>query len=276
VTPGTLTVGVVSNGPLLTFDGGTAGGPEAAFLRFAASKLGLAVSYTSVSDEAAALRSGQVDVVAGQLAITPERTRQYWMTSIPIAFSPDYIYVKPGSDGSFPSYGSWEDVAKAGQTLAVVQGDPRAADIQKAGAQVQAFPTAADALRAVAGGFVGGYVGTTLDYVVSASADGAISNAGIGWVRNTNSYTHGVAYGWGIKPGNDKLVDALDQALTMAWQQHVVSDTYGSTWPGADASAVEAPGPSLVGTGYGSSKDYVWRGIWPSGAWLQRPGYVTQ
>ena len=273
IASGTLTVGVLADGPLLTLTGETLSGPEAKILEYAANNLGLKLKGVRVTDEAAAVRGGQVDVVAGQLATTPDRTKQYWMSQ-PIGFNPDYIYVKPEAGGSFPAFASWEDVTKAGGKLSVVNGSPRIADLQAAGANILMFDTPAAALKAVVDGQALGFVGSSLEYAVAASADPSISQAGIGYVRNGNIYSHGDAFAWGVKAGNGKLLDALDQSNTLAWQKKVIGDAYGQAWPGADVNAVAAPGPALVGTGFGTTKDFIMRSMWVSGAWLQRPGYV--
>ena len=267
---GTLTVGVVSDSPLLKLTGDTLSGPESSVLSFVAGKLGLKLKGVRVTDEAGSLSNNSVDVLAGQLATTVDRTKQYWMTG-PIGFSPDYIYVKPTEGGGFPSFASWEDVKKAGGKLAAVKGDPRLADLQQAGIDVLTVDTAAAGLKAVVDGTALGFVGRSTDYTASASADAAISGAGIGWVRNGNLYTKGEAYAWGVKSGNSQLVDALNQGITLAWQQKVMGDAYASTWPGANVTAVSAPGPAAVGTSFSTSKDYRIAGMFISGPWLQRP-----
>jgi cystine transport system substrate-binding protein len=269
---GTLTVGVLGDSPMLQLADGAISGPEAQIVQFAADELGLTLDVVSIDDDAAALRGDEVDVVVGKLETTPERTSQYWMTQVPVGFSPDYIYVT-GSGGSSTS---WEELTADGGALSVVAGDPRIDDIQAVGVEVQEFPDATAALLAVADGSAAGFVGTTLDYVTAASADQSISETVTGWLRNSNTKTLGHAFGWGVKAGNAGLVDALDQAVTKAWQDKIVAGAYFDAFPGANTVALQAPGPALVGTGFseGSSKDYKWRGMWMSGAWLQRPGMV--
>lgn len=275
VTEGSLTVGLTDDTPMLSLDDGVLAGPESEILAYVASRLGLSLVGVRVSDEAAALRDGEVDLVAGQLAATPERTRFFWMTQ-PVGFSPDYMYVKPDESGSFPALASWEDVQAAGGSIAVESGSPRLADLEASGVDVITFDTAAEGLLAVADGQATAFVGSSVSYAVAAGQDPAIAAAGIGYIRNTNVHTRGDAFGWGVNAGNGVLLDALDQALTLAWQDKVVADAYGDAWPGADINAVAAPGPAIVGTGYGQTKDFVMKGIWMSGAWLQRPGYVQE
>jgi ABC-type amino acid transport substrate-binding protein len=270
ISSGNLTVGIVNDSPLLKLTGTTFSGPEAAALSFVAGKLGLTLKGVRVTDEAGALNNGTVDVLAGQLATTADRTRQYWMTG-PVAFSPDYIYVKPDKDGAFPSYTSWEDVKKANGKLAVISGDPRLADLATAGIDVVTVDSAAAGLKAVVDGTAAGFVGRSTDYTTAASADPSISGAGIGWVRNSNLYTKGEAYAWGVKSGNGALVDALNQGITAAWQQHVIGDAFSAAWPAANVTAVEAPGPAAIGTSFSTSKDYRITGMFVSGPWLQRP-----
>lgn len=270
VASGTLTVGVGNDTPLLKLSGSSLSGPEADILSYAASKLGLTVKGVHVTDEAGALNNGTADVLAGQLAASADRTSQYWMTQ-PIGFGPDYIYVKPGEDGSFPAYTSWEDVQKAGGKLAVVNGDPRVADLQADGAPIMSVDTPDAGLTAVVNGQALGFVGSAVDYATAASANPTIANAGIGWVRNGNLYTKGFAYSWGVKSGSGQLVDALNQAITAAWQQGIISGAYSKAWPGANVTAVTAPGPAAVGTSFSTSKDFQIKGMFISGPWLQRP-----
>jgi hypothetical protein len=191
--------------------------------------------------------------------------------TMPVGFSPDYIYVKPGEDGSFPAYASWEDVKKANGKLAVVTGDPRLADLQTAGIDVLTVDSAAAGLKAVVAGTALGFVGTSIDYAVAASADPTISGAGIGWVRNSDLFTKGEAYAWGVKAGNTAVNDALNQAITAAWQQTVIGNAYSTAWPAANVTAITAPGPAAVGTSFSTSKDYRISGMYVSGPWLQRP-----
>lgn len=273
ISGGNLTVGVVADSPLLKLEGDKVSGPEATVLEFAAKSLGLTLKAVRVTDEAGALNGNQVDLLAGQLAITPERTKQYWMSQ-PLGFSPDYIYVKPGEDGGFPAYTSWESVKEAGGKIAMVSSDPRLPDLQASGADVLTVDSPAAGLKAVVDGSALGFVGSSVDYAAATSGDASIGQAGVGYIRNVNVYTHGEAFGWGVKAGNGVLLDALDQALAAAWQKKVIGDAYRTAFPGGDVSAMQAPGPALVGTGFGTTKDFVQKSIWMSGAWMQRPGYV--
>jgi ABC-type amino acid transport substrate-binding protein len=265
----TLTVGVPANTPMLSLSDGTLSGPEAAILTYAAQKLGLTIKAVSVTDEAGALNGDQVDVIAG-VPTTVDRTNQYWMTG-PIGFSPDYMYVNQQEGGGLPAYASWGDVKEAGLPIAIMADDPRAGDLQQAGVQVVTFPTAGAALDAVLSGEAGVFVGASPVFTSAVSADPALQTAGFGFLRNKNSYEKGIAYAWGVKAGNATLVDALDQAIDMAWLDQTIHDAYTKAWPGADTTALEAPGPTLIGTSYGASKDYEIRNMWISGAWLQGP-----
>jgi len=93
-------------------------------------------------------------------------------------------------------------------------------------------------------------------------------------VLNINNKSYAEAYIWGVKGGNGQLLDALNQALSLAWQQKVIADAYAKAFPGANTTAILAPGPTAVGTSFGFSKDYQWRSMWVPGPWLQRPGWV--
>ena len=44
--------------------------------------------------------------------------------SQPLGFSPDYMYVKPGEDGGFPAFTSWESVKEAGGQIAIESANP--------------------------------------------------------------------------------------------------------------------------------------------------------
>jgi ABC-type amino acid transport substrate-binding protein len=273
LSAGELTVGVAGATPMLKLDGDKLSGPEATILQFAADKLGLTLKGVAVTDGAAAVRDGKVDVLAGAVPATEEASHQYWQ-SMPIGFNPDYIYVAPGEDGGFPGYTSWEDVQAAKGKLAAIAGNPRIADMKKAGADVLEVPDAAAGLQALVDKTAAGFVGTTLDYAVATSSDPKLADAGIGWVRNTDLYTYGEAYIWGVKAGNGDLLDALDQAITAAWQQNAIAGAYRPVFPGANITALLAPGPTAIGTSYAASKDYLWRSMWLPGPWLQRPGWV--
>ncbi len=270
VTPGVLTVGVLADSPLLKLTADGLSGPEAEILRFAASKLGLTLKAVAVTDMAAALKSGQIDVGAGALAATESASHQYWQT-IPIAFNPDYIYVAPAKDGTYPSYTKWEDIQDG--PIAVVAENPRIADIKATGAQVLEVADAAAGLGALVDGTAKGFVGSSLDYAVAAGADPKIAGAGIGWVRNANNYSSGVAYAWGAKWGNEALLDALNQAIMAAWQQNVISNAYRSAFPGVNTSVLLAPGPTAIGTSFGKSQDFTFNSMWVPGPWAQRPSW---
>lgn len=273
VSAGELTVGVAGDSALLKLSGDALSGPEADILQFVAGKLGLTLKGVAVSDSAQAVRNGEVDIVGGALAATEEASHQYWQTT-PVGFNPDYIYVAPGEGGGYPSYASWEDVTAAGGKLAVISGNPRIKDIEATGATVVEVADAAAGLRALIDGSAQGFVGSSTAYVLAASTDSDIANAGIGWRRNVNSYSYGEAYAWGVKAGNADLIDALNQAITAAWQQGVIAKAYGSAFPGANSSALQAPGPTAIGTSFGASKDFVFRSMWLPGPWAQRPGWV--
>jgi hypothetical protein len=111
--------------------------------------------------------------------------------------------------------------------------------------------------------------------VAAASADADLAKAGIGWTRNTDSYSSGTAYAWGIKAGNDKLIDAVNQGIVAAWQGNVIAGAYAKAFPGANSSVLTAPGPTAVGTSYGSSKDYVFRNMWFPGPWSERTDWMN-
>lgn len=274
VTSGVLTVGVVADSPLLQLSGESLSGPEADILQFVAGKLGLTLKGVSVADANDALRGGDVDIVGGALGATEEASHQYWQTT-PIGFDPDYIYVAPDDGGGYPAYASWEDVTAAGGKIAVVSGSSRIAELTAAGVEVVEVDDAAAGLRALIDKSAAGFVGSSLDYVVAASANTDIADAGIGWKRNVNTYSNGVAYAWGVNAGNSALIDGLNQGIVAAWQQNVIASAYGTAFQGANASALTAPGPTAIGTSFGASKDYVFRSMWLPGPWAQRPGWVN-
>ena len=91
----------------------------------------------------------------------------------------------------------------------MIEGSARAADLAASGANVLVVADATAGLKALIDKSAAGFVGSSLDYVVAASKDPAIADAGIGWTRNINTYSSGMAYAWGVKPGNDGLIDAL-------------------------------------------------------------------
>jgi polar amino acid transport system substrate-binding protein len=269
VSPGELTIGVVSDSALLSVDGS---GPEGEVLSFVAGKLGLEPTFVAVDDEAAALNDGTVDVIAGALVGTEEGSCQYWQ-SMPVGFNPDYIYVMPGEGGGYPDWTKWEDVTAEGGALAVVSGNPRIADLEASGADVLEVEDAVAGMRALMDGSALGFVGSSLDYLMAASSDPEIADAGIGFVRNINVYSIGESYIWGVKSGNGDLLDALNQGLNAAYQGDVVANAYQAAFPGANVSAALAPGPAAVGTAWGESKDFTMRSMWVTGPWLQRPGW---
>ena len=272
ITAGVLTVGVQEGTALATVSGDAISGPEGTIVNYVAEKLGLSVKAVSVSDPAEAVRSGEVDVIVGGVPATQETARQFWQ-STPTAFSPDYIYVKAADDGAMPAWTTWEDAAAAGK-LAVVSGSSRIADLTAAGVGYTEYPNNAAALKAVASGEVAGFVGSTVDYLTTVSADESLSTAGIGFVRNTNLYTTGTTFAWGVKAGNGGLLDALNQGINAAWQQKVIANAYQSTFTGANATSILAPGPTAIGTSYSASKDFTFQGMWVPGPWAQVPGYV--
>ncbi len=281
ITDGVLTVGVPENSDLLTVSGEAATGPEGEILNWVAEKLGLTTKYVSVTDGAAALGS-EVDVIAGGLATTADRTHQYWMTQ-PVAFNPDYIYVKPDDLGALPAFTKWEDVTAAGPAaspgtspapggkLGAVTGSDRASQIAEAGITAELFPDAATGLAALAAGTIQGFVTSTVEYAKALSADPSLQT--LGYVRNRNLYTQGEAFAWGVQTGNAALIDGLDQGITAAWQQKVILNALGAAWVGVDVTALAAPGPTTIGTSFGASKDYRAEGMLISGPWLQYETY---
>ena len=272
ITAGTLTVGIPANSSLAAIAGGTLTGPDGTVLNYVASKLGLTVTPMVVSDPAAAVRNGQVDVIAGGVPATLDAAHQYWQ-STPTAFSPDYMYVKLKSDGSYPAYTSWEEASKDGP-LAILTGSPRKAQLQQAGIKFTEYPDAASALKAVADGSAAAFVGLTTDALPAISADTTLQAANFTFLRNVDTYTAGVTYSWGVKAGNNVLLDALNQGIASAYQTHALQDAYAAAFPGANTSAMTAPGPAEVGTGFGQTKDYLFRGMWVPGPWAQTPGFV--
>jgi hypothetical protein len=238
-----------------------------------AGKLGLTLKGSVVNEVAAALQHGDVDLGAGALAATEEASHKYWQTE-PVGFNPDYIYVAPTGSGGLPPYTRWEDVKAAGGKIAVVRGNPRVADLTAAGVDLLLVTDATAGLKALVDKSAAAFVGSSLDYVAAASTDSAIANAGIGWTRNGNSYSNGAAYAWGVKAGNAKLIDSINQAIVAAWQGNVIASAYGKAFPGANTSVLTAPGPTAIGTSSTSSKDYVFRAMWFPGAWVQRPDWV--
>lgn len=273
VAPGTLTVGVVGKSPMLQLSGDTLSGPEADILKFAAGKLGLTLKGVAVTeaDAAKAVRDGTVDLIAGAVPATEEASHQYWQ-STPIGFDPDYIYVAPGEGGGLPAYTKWEDIKDG--PIAVITGNSRTQAIKDAGVAVLEVADAAAGLQALVDGTAKAFVGSSLDYATAASSNEAIANKGIGWVRNINPASIGYAYSWGVRGGNDVLLDALNQAITAAWQQNIISEAYKNAFPKANTSVLLAPGPTAIGTSFGSSKDFSFRSMWMPGTWAQRPGWV--
>lgn len=268
VAPGTLTVGVATSSGLLGLEGTTMKGAEADMLEFTAGKLGLKLAAVAVDDPEAALNEGKVDLVAGGLVQTAGKDLWYTM---PVAFSPDYIYVKPAKDGSLPSFTKWEDVKAAGGKLAVTAGNPRIAQIKAVGVETVEVPDGVAGLKAVNDGAALGFVGTTLEYASSIAADPSLADIGFGWVRNNNNQTAGKAYSWAVRKGNAALADAIDQAVSAAWQERVITKAMTRAFPGANTTALLAPGPTAIGTSYDSSKDFTFMSTWISGPWMQRP-----
>lgn len=269
IEDGVLTIGVLGDSDLLTVNGEDGVGPEADILAFVAEKLGLTTKYVSIDDAAASL-GAEVDVVAGALATIVERTHEFWMTQ-PVAFNPDYMYVAPDDTGALPAYTSWEDVIAAGGKIGVVAGSSRADDVEDAGITAEEYPDADAGLKALADGDIQGFVTSTIEYAKAVSGDASIQ--AIGYVRNRNLYTEGQAFAWGVKTGDGPLIDALDQGITAAWQQRVILNAFGAAWPGADVTAIAAPGPTTIGTSFGASKDYRAEGMLISGPWLQYQTY---
>lgn len=270
ISPGQLTVGVPTNSILLKLDGDKLSGPEASILEFAANKLGLKVKAVSVAEPITALKEGQVDLIAGQIPATEAASHLYWQ-SRPIGFDPDYIYIKPGAGGDLTS---WEDAKKAGGKLAIVKGNPRVDQLKAAGVDFMEVADTVAGLKALADDSALGLVASAPEFNAAVSSDPALVNTGFGWVRNTNLFTSGSAYVWGVKAGNGQLLDALNQAIVAAWQQLAITNAYRTAFPGANITSLLAPGPTAIGSSFSSSRDYLLRGIWLPGPWLQRPDWV--
>lgn len=235
-----------------------------------AEKLSLKLKAVKVDDVAAALAAGKIDIGGGNAVQDLALSHKQWY-SLPIGFNPDYIYVKPGQDGGYPSYEKWEDVTAAGMKLAVVKGSPRIAQI---GADnVVEAATARDALALVAAGEAGGFVGSTIDYAGAVAAAPELANANFSWVRNNNQHIDGQIYSWAVAWGNEGLIEPLDDAVTAAWQNGAIAQAYRSSYTGANVSVLLAPGPTAIGTSFGASKDFRMAGMFYAGPWAQRPGW---
>ncbi|MCB9992117.1 MAG: transporter substrate-binding domain-containing protein [Hyphomicrobiaceae bacterium] len=269
VAAGKLTIGVPSSSTMLSSNGE---GPEGDIIRAVAAGLGLEPAFVAVDDAASALDSGSVDVIAGQLAETEASAHQMWFTE-PVAFDPDYIYVRPGDGGAYPGYASWEDAVADGGHLVVVTGDPRIADLQAAGVAFEEAPDAKAALSMVAQGEATGFVGSTVDFASAVSSDPALVDAGLGWVRNKDTHTLGYVYAWGVKVGNVELANALDREIVRSWQTQVMAQAFRSAFPQTNVTALLAPGPTAIGTSFGASKDYRMESTFLAGPWTQRPGW---
>jgi polar amino acid transport system substrate-binding protein len=273
VSPGKLTVGVSKGSALLAVNGDQVSGPEGIILQDVAKRLGLSLQTMSIADPVAALNEGKVDVVAGGVAETEEQSHRLWYT-LPIAFNPDYIYVRPDKGGQFPKLASWEDVAAKGGKLAVESGSSRLTDLKKAGVSVLEVDNASAGLKAVADGTAQGFVGSSIEFVASVTADPKLVDIGLGWVRNNDDYAHGEAFAWGVKAGNAELLDGINQAITAAWQDRTIIRTYMQAFPRVDVTCLTAPGPTTIGTSYDSSKDYRFVSMFVAGPWLQRPSWT--
>ncbi|MFV0332685.1 MAG: transporter substrate-binding domain-containing protein [Tropicimonas sp.] len=246
---------------------------ELAIAEAVAARLGLTVSAVKVDDIAAALADGSIDIAGGGLVHDLGQSHSLWY-SLPFGFNPDYIYVRPNEDGGYPGYEKWEDVVAAGLKLAVVAGNPRAADI---GADnVTEAESAAAALALVVSGEAGGFVGSTAEYAGAIAAAPELAEANLSWVRNNNNHVVGEAYGWALAWGNAGLIEPLDEAITAAWQQGDMAKAYRASYPGANISVFLAPGPTAIGTSFGASKDFRMSGMFYAGPWAQRPGWQAK
>lgn len=270
VKPGVLTVGKTADGTLLAGKTGAAHGAEADILAYAAKRLGLTIAFASIDDPVKALDDKVVDIVAGGLVQDEQLSKKLWYT-LPFGFSPDYIYLRPNADGSYPAYKSWQDVTAAGGKIAVEAGNPRIADI--GAANVVTFPDAAAALKAVANGSAGAFVGSTVAFAAAVSGSPELVAVNFSWVRNANLHVKGEAYAWAARWGNAPLVDALDNGLVAAWQNNAIAGAYRKAFRGANVTALTAPGPTAIGTSFGASKDYQLVGMFLAGPWTQRPGW---
>ena len=195
-----------------------------------------------------------------------------WYTQA-VAFNPDYIYIAPKDDGAYPSYGSWQEATAGGLPLAVVTNSPRIDALRMAKVPIKEVNSAKIGLAMVADGQASGFVGSAVDFVSAISGDQKLIDAGLGWVRNKNSHTHGDVYGWGIKAGNAKLADAIDDAITAAWQKQDIAQIYRHAFAGTNVTALLAPGPTAIGTSYGASKDFKLESSFLAGPWTQRAGW---
>lgn len=269
IASGVLTVGMIDDTPLLKADGS---GPEGAILKHVADALGLELAMVAVSDPVAAINAGEVDIVAGQFPQSEDVARKIWFSQV-IGFSPDYIYVKPGEGGAYPGYARWEDAVADGGRLAVAAGSPRIADLEAAGVAFDVVPDATAGLASVASGTATGFVGSTVDFASAVSGDSTLVDAGLGWVRNKNSYTAGEVFAWGLKAGNAELANALDREITRAWQDNSVSQAYHQAFAQTNVTALLAPGPTAIGTSFGASKDFKLESAFLAGPWTQRKGW---
>ena len=105
----------------------------------------------------------------------------------------------------------------------------------------------------------------------SQSRNPDLGEANIGFVRNVNSHTYGEAYSFAVKWGNASLSDGLSQAIAAQWQNKSVAGHYAKAFAGANSSVLIGPGPTAIGTAWGSSMDYSMKSTFFAGPWTQRP-----
>ena len=160
---------------------------------------------------------------------TPDRTKKYWMSQ-PIGFSPDYIYVQARRRVAASPRSQAGRARHQGrrQTGGRSIRSARIADLQAAGAEHRdILDTPAAALKAVVDGQALGFVGSSLEYAVAASADPSISQAGDRATSATATSTRTAKRSPGeSRPATRQLLDALDQSNTLAWQKKVIGDAY--------------------------------------------------
>lgn len=234
---GTLTVGSDIPFPPFEFrEGGELTGFDVELVEEMASRLDLDVKWVDTGFETifTQLAAGRFDVVASATTITPERAAQ-------VNFSDPYYLAQQAltvNTAETPDIRSVDDLGE-GDVAAVQTGTTgemwARENLRPKGVEVRSFPEAPDTYTALEAGSVTGVIFDEPSAITEARARPAL--------EVVDKIDTGEQYGFGVDPGNEELLDALNRVLQEIKDDGTYEQIYGRFGDLPPGGNIVASGP---------------------------------